>query len=125
MNNEEKILAMLEKHSAMLEAQNAKLDKHSAILEKHGAILEKHSAILEKHSAILEKHGAILESHGTLLIKLVNKVDALEQGQIEIKRELSDISDLTTTIAKEVETLSKKGTVYERTMEGIKAVFVN
>ena len=104
MNNEEKILAMLEKHSAMLEAQNAKLDKHSAILEKHGAILE---------------------SHGTLLIKLVNKVDALEQGQIEIKRELSDISDLTTTIAKEVETLSKKGTVYERTMEGIKAVFVN
>jgi len=111
MNNEEKILSMLEKHSAMLEAQDAKLDKHSAILEKH--------------SAILEKHSAMLESHSTLLIKLVNKVDALEQGQIEIKRELSDLSDLTTTIAKEVEILSKKGTIYERTMEGIKAVFVN
>ena len=34
MNNEEKILAILEKHETLLEKQGAILEKHGAILEK-------------------------------------------------------------------------------------------
>ena len=54
MNNEEKILEMLEQISQTLE-------RHGEILERHGEILEHHSEILERHSEMLERHDKTLE----------------------------------------------------------------
>ena len=94
MNNEEKILAMLEKlteevgrQGDLLEKQGKLLEKHSEILEKHSEILEKHSGMLEQHGEMLAKqdetlakHGEMLARHDGTLEKLVNKVD--RQGEL-------------------------------------------
>ncbi len=76
MNNEEKILELLEKQGQILE-------KHGAMLEKQGQILEKHGAMLEKHGAMLEKHGTMLEKHGTMLESLTEKVEEIDQRSLQ------------------------------------------
>lgn len=48
MNNEERILEMLEKLTQTVEKQGSVLEKHGEMLEKHGEMLEKHGEMLEK-----------------------------------------------------------------------------
>ena len=65
MNNEEKILTML---------------------EKHGVMLEKHGVMLEKHGVMLEKQGAILEQVQT-------DIKDLKQGQAETNQQLDKLEN--------------------------------
>ena len=109
MNNEEKIIALLEKqgaalekqgellakhdvmlehinetlerHDAMFERINDTLDKHTAILEQHSQILAEHSKTLASHSEMLESHGEMLESHGEMLENLTTRVTKIELTQ--------------------------------------------
>ena len=86
MNNEERILSILEEHSKLLEAQGKTLEEHSKLLEAQGKTLEEHSKLLEaqgktleKHSRMLEAQGKTLEEHSTLLEaqgRLLEKLDA-------------------------------------------------
>jgi len=69
MNNEEKILALLEKHSTMLEKHNTMLEKQGAVLDQHSIMLEKQGAVLDQHSIMLEKQGAVLDQHSIMLEK--------------------------------------------------------
>ena len=106
MNNEEKIISMLEKlnttvekHDTMFEKINSTLEKHSTMLEKHGAMLEKLNTTVEKHdqmlnemqetitrvaltqeNVVLPQLKLLVEGHNTLLETLAPKdrVEALE-----------------------------------------------
>ena len=102
MNNEEKIIALLEKQGAALEKQGELLAKHDVMLEhinetlerhdamferindtldKHTAILEQHSQILAEHSKTLASHSEMLESHGEMLENLTTRVTKIELTQ--------------------------------------------
>ena len=63
MNNEEKILAAI---------------------EKQGAAIAKQESVLENLSAVVVKQGAVLES-------LVAKVDNLEQGQAAMQADITEV----------------------------------
>lgn len=115
MNNEEKILAMLEKlteevgrHGDLLEKQGNLLEKHSEIQEKHTEILEKHSEMLAKQDETLAKHGEMLARHDGTLEKLVNKVD--RQGEL---LEEIDGRSLRSAVMLENEVLPKLQLLYE------------
>ena len=115
MNNEEKILAMLEKlteevgrHGDLLEKQGNLLEKHSEILEKHTEILEKHSEMLAKQDETLAKHGEMLARHDGTLEKLVSKVD--RQGEL---LEEIDGRSLRSAVMLENEVLPKVQLLYE------------
>ncbi len=115
MNNEEKILAMLEKlteevgrHGDLLEKQGNLLEKHSEILEKHTEILEKHSEMLAKQDETLAKHGEMLARHDGTLEKLVSKVD--RQGEL---LEEIDGRSLRSAVMLENEVLPKLQLLYE------------
>ena len=109
MNNEDKIIALLEKqgvalekqgvalekqgellakHDIMLEHINETLERHDAMferindtLDKHTAILEQHSQILAEHSKTLANHSEMLESHGEMLENLTTRVTKIELTQ--------------------------------------------
>lgn len=109
MNNEDKIIALLEKqgvalekqgaalekqgellakHDVMLEHINETLERHDAMferindtLDKHTAILEQHSQILAEHSKTLASHSEMLESHGEMLENLTTRVTKIELTQ--------------------------------------------
>ena len=115
MNNEEKILAMLEKlteevgrHGDLLEKQGNLLEKHSEILEKHTEILEKHTEMLAKQDETLAKHGEMLARHDGTLEKLVSKVD--RQGEL---LEEIDGRSLRSAVMLENEVLPKLQLLYE------------
>jgi len=98
MNNEEKILAILEKqgttiekHGVMFEKQAAVLEKHGVMLEKQGTVLEKHGVMLEKQGAAIEKQAAVLEKHEVMLEK---QGSAIEQINGRLDTIETDISDL-------------------------------
>ncbi|MCI9156113.1 MAG: hypothetical protein HFF44_04110 [Lawsonibacter sp.] len=80
MNNEEKILVILEKHGEILEKQGEILEKHGEILEKHGEMLEKLNQTVEKHGEMLEKLNQTVEKQGEMLEKLNQTVE--RQGEI-------------------------------------------
>ena len=94
MNNEEKILAMLEKLTEEVGRQ--------------GDLLEKQGKLLEKHSEILEKHGEMLARHDGTLEKLVSKVD--RQGEL---LEEIDGRSLRSAVMLENEVLPKLQLLYE------------
>ena len=102
MNNEDKIIALLEKqgvalekqgellakHDVMLEHINETLERHDAMferindtLDKHTAILEQHSQILAEHSKTLASHGEMLASHSEMLENLTTRVTKIELTQ--------------------------------------------
>lgn len=102
MNNEDKIIALLEKQGAALEKQGELLAKHDVMLEhinetlerhdamferindtldKHTAILEQHSQILAEHSKTLASHGEMLASHSEMLENLTTRVTKIELTQ--------------------------------------------
>ena len=85
MNNEEKILQLLEqqgktleRHSKLLEQQEKTLERHSELLEQQGKILAQHSELLEQQGKILAQHSEALEE----LREVVTKVAVTQEGLI-------------------------------------------
>ena len=108
MNNEEKILAMLEKLTEEVGRHGDLLEKQGKLLEKHSEILEKHSEMLAKQDETLAKHGEMLARHDGTLEKLVNKVD--RQGEL---LEEIDGRSLRSAVMLENEVLPKLQLLYE------------
>lgn len=113
MNNEEKILALLEKHDAMLEKQNKMLEKHDAMLEKLIQTQDEHSDLLQRHSdslaelqkiatkvaitqenIVLPRLNLLAEGHQTLMDTLApkNRVEALEDDIAVLKVAVKSLS---------------------------------
>lgn len=99
MNNEEKILALLEEHGTLLREQGLLLEKQGAQLERQGALLEKHDKLISEMRADLTKVmvtqenvvipqlKTLAEGHMTLLETLAPKsrVEALEEDVSVLK----------------------------------------
>lgn len=110
MNNEEKILAMLEKHSEMLEALTEKVDRHGEQLTRLEERVEKidersqRTAVLleteveRKLNLLYEGHDAIMESLDQLASK--DRVEALES-------DVSVVKDVVRQLRKDVNDLKK------------------
>lgn len=70
MNNEEKILELLEKQGAMLEKQGEVLAEHSAMLAKQGEMLAKHDEMLAEMKAAQEEMRADISEMQTTLTRV-------------------------------------------------------
>lgn len=104
MNNEEKILEILErltkevgKHSEVLEALTGKVDRQGEILAQHSEILAQHSKMLAQHSEMLARHNEVLEeldgrSLRTAVIlenEVLPKLQLLYEGQVHLQETLA------------------------------------
>lgn len=104
MNNEEKILEILErltkevgKHSEVLEALTGKVDRQGEILAQHSEILGQHSKMLAQHSEMLARHNEVLEeldgrSLRTAVIlenEVLPKLQLLYEGQVHLQETLA------------------------------------
>lgn len=92
MNNEEKILAILEKHGEMLEKQGAILEKHSGMLER----LEQDvtGIKLRLDMDIEKKLDLLAEGHETLMgmMSPKSRVEALEDEMTFMKSVIKALS---------------------------------
>ncbi len=91
MNNEEKIIALLEKQGETLEKQGALLAKHDVMLERinetltaQGALLAKHDVMLERINETLAEHSEMLAEHSEMLENLTTRVTKIELTQENI-----------------------------------------
>lgn len=104
MNNEEKILEILErltkevgKHSEVLETLTGKVDRQGEILAQHSEILGQHSKMLAQHSEMLARHNEVLEeldgrSLRTAVIlenEVLPKLQLLYEGQVHLQETLA------------------------------------
>lgn len=119
MNNEEKILAMLEKlteevgrHGDLLEKQGKLLEKHSEILEKHGKALEKHSEMLE------EIDGRSLRSAVMLENEVLPKLQLLYEGHVHLQETLAPKAQVE-TLEGEVVTLKSAVKMMTKRLEAL------
>lgn len=92
MENEERMIAMLEK---IMDKQ----DEHSEILGEHGRTLGEHGKILGEYREILGNHSSQLKEHGQILT-------ALRSGQEYLKAELDGMK---ISNAKELGEMKKEG----------------
>jgi len=108
MNNEEKILSLLEQLTEKIDKQGEVLAEHSRILNEHSRILNEHSRILNEHSKILAEHSKVLNEHSETLAKY---------GEVlaEHGRELETLNDRTlrTAIILENDVQPKLQLLYE------------
>ena len=88
MNNEDKIIALLEKQGAALEKQGELLAKHDVMLEHinetltaQGALLAKHDVMLERINETLAEHSEMLAAHSEMLGNLTTRVTKIELTQ--------------------------------------------
>ena len=91
MNNEEKIIALLEKQGETLEKQGELLAKHDVMLERinetltaQGALLAKHDVMLERINETLAEHSKTLAEHSEMLENLTTRVTKIELTQENI-----------------------------------------
>ena len=61
--------------------------------EKILAILEKHGEMLEKHGEMLEKHGEMLEKHGEMLAKMDRRMDRMDQRMDRMEERIDQIDE--------------------------------
>ncbi len=102
MNNEEKILEILEQHSKLLEKQSETLEQHSKLLEQHGKTLEQQSKTLEQHSKLLEQHSQALNQvqedvsgiKVRLDVEVRERFDLLAENQQIIIEKLDCLDDM-------------------------------
>ncbi len=99
MNNEEKILAMLEKHDAMLEKLIQTQDEHSDLLQRHSDSLAELQKIATKvaitqENVVLPRLNLLAEGHQTLMDTLApkNRVEALEDDIAVLKMAVKTLS---------------------------------
>lgn len=89
MNNEEKIIALLEK-------QGETLKKQGETLEKQGELLAKHDVMLERIDETLAEHSEMLENLTTRVTKIeltqeniiIPHIQALAEGQETLRQTL-------------------------------------
>jgi len=67
MNNEDKIISMLQKIMEKQDEHSQILGEHSSILKEHSSVLNEHSSILNEHSSILKEHSSVLNEHSSIL----------------------------------------------------------
>ena len=91
MNNEEKIIALLEKQGETLEKQGETLEKQGELLAKHDVMLERINETLAAQGALLAKHDVMLEhinetltEHSEMLENLTTRVTKIELTQENI-----------------------------------------
>ena len=94
MNNEEKILAMLEKHDAMFE-------KQAALLEKLTNDMTDVKAAQTEQGKQLAEQGKQLAEQGKQLAELANRVDSIDTW-------LGKVEDMQEELRSSVNTLAKK-----------------
>jgi len=106
MNNEEKIIAILEKHNSMFEKINSTLERHDSMFEKINSTLEKHDHMLNEmqetlarvaltqENVVLPQLKLLVEGHNTLLETLApkNRVEALEDDGAFMKSVIKAMS---------------------------------
>ncbi len=115
MNNEEKILAMLEKLTE-------EVGRHSEMLAKQGEILTTHSEMLAKQSKLLEKHNELLEelddrslrSAVILENEVLPKLQLLYEGHVHLqetlapKEQVEDLEDEVITVKSTLKMMTKR-----------------
>ncbi len=115
MNNEEKILAMLEKLTE-------EVGRHSEMLAKQGEILTTHSEMLAKQSKLLEKHNELLEelddrslrSAVILENEVLPKLQLLYEGHVHLqetlapKERVEDLEDEVITVKSTLKMMTKR-----------------
>ena len=91
MNNEEKIIALLEKQGETLKKQGETLEKQGELLAKHDVMLERinetltaQGALLAKHDVMLERINETLAEHSEMLENLTTRVTKIELTQENI-----------------------------------------
>lgn len=92
MNNEEKILSILEKHSEMFEQINARMDQMQANMGEMQKTLTR--VAVTQESVVLPKLQLLAEGHDTLLNTLARKerVEALEDDVALLKTVIKAMS---------------------------------
>ncbi len=99
MNNEEKILQLLEKQGKILEKHGEMLEKHGEMLEKHGEMLENLGKEVAETRQLAERTAVLLETD------YADKLQLLFDGHELIKEKLdglaprSRVDDLETDVA--------------------------
>ena len=115
MNNEEKILAMLEKLTE-------EVGRHSEMLAKQGEILTTHSEMLAIQSKLLEKHNELLEelddrslrSAVILENEVLPKLQLLYEGHVHLqetlapKERVEDLEDEVITVKSTLKMMTKR-----------------
>lgn len=97
MNNEEKILEILErltkevgKHSEVLETLTGKVDRQGEILAQHSKMLAQHSEMLARHNEVLEElDGRSLRTAVILENEVLPKLQLLYEGQVHLQETLA------------------------------------
>lgn len=85
MNNEEKILEMLEQISQTLERHGEILEHHSEILERHSEMLERHDKTLERLDHQITKINLTLENDVQQKFDVIfDKLDSIDQRLEEL-----------------------------------------
>lgn len=79
MNNEEKILALLEKHGEILE-------KHGEILEKHGEMLERLTDRVDELDARSLRSAVLLETD------IAKKIQLIYEGQELLRQKMDTLA---------------------------------
>lgn len=99
MENEERMIAMLEK---IMDKQ----DEHSEILGEHGRLLGEHGRLLGEHGKILGEYREILGNHSSQLEENGHILKAVRSGQEHLKAELDGMK---ISNAKEIGEMKKEG----------------
>ena len=98
MNNEEKIIALLEKQGETLEKQGETLEKQGETLEKQGETLEKQGELLAKHDVMLERINETLAAQGALLAKHDVMLERINETLAEHSEMLENLTTRVTKI---------------------------
>lgn len=109
MNNEEKILAILEKMERTQERHGEILERHEKMLEQQGKTLEQQGKILEQHGKMLEQHGKMLEQHSRTLAQVQDDVTSVKvRLDLEVSKQLRVLAEGHETL---LDTLASKSRV--------------
>lgn len=117
MNNEEKILAILEKHGEMLEKLNEKADKQGALLAQHGEQLNRMESRLDEVDARSLRSAVLLETEVARDVRLVYEgQEALRQKMEELapKERVEVLEDRVIALETVIKSMSKRLAVLEK-----------
>ncbi len=96
MNNEEKILALLEKQSVQLDQLSADMADVKVTLFEHGARLDSIEKTLTEHGKMLTEHGTRLDSIEKTLTEHGTRLDSIEKTLTEHGTRLGSIEKMLT-----------------------------
>ena len=96
MNNEEKILALLEKQSVQLDQLSADMADVKVTLSEHGARLDSIEKTLTEHGKMLTEHGTRLDSIEKTLTEHGTRLDSIEKTLTEHGTRLGSIEKMLT-----------------------------